>query len=136
MNPFNWKFVFVLLVVFPICLLCSFISEITYKKRTLGEVKKDSKKIIRKTSFIYAVFVIATIVYQVLGITFEEWLKEYIDLFIFYKQLSKFIGYQKIVTEPTGEPDTKGPLFIQYWNNLGTVLLLTDFAGNPWRSLP
>ncbi len=72
MNPINWRLFFVLILIYPFCLLLSFISEITYKKRTFAEAKKSSKKIIKETSIIYAVFVIATIVYQVLGITFDQ----------------------------------------------------------------
>ena len=72
MNLAKFKLIIVLVLIYPIILLLSFVSEFTYKKKTIDEIKKDSKQIIRTTSISYAVFIIATIVYQMLGITFQE----------------------------------------------------------------
>ena len=72
MNLANFKLIIVLVLIYPIILLLSFVSEFTYKKKTIDEIKKDSKQIIRTTSITYAGFIIAAIVYQMLGITFQE----------------------------------------------------------------
>jgi Na+-transporting methylmalonyl-CoA/oxaloacetate decarboxylase gamma subunit len=66
------KLFFVFILLYLLILFLTFISEVTYKKRTIPEVRNDIKKIIMKTSILYLVFIAATIFYQLIGIEFNE----------------------------------------------------------------
>ncbi|HBA71103.1 MAG TPA: hypothetical protein DER40_12845 [Geobacter sp.] len=59
-------------ILFWICLyllilIFSFISEITYKKRTIEEVRKNLKQIVIQTSLTFAVFVVASYLWSKYG---------------------------------------------------------------------
>ena len=58
-----WKIITIILVLYLIAIVLSFINEVTYKKRSPGDVIKDSKKIIIKTSLIFLIFILASIIY-------------------------------------------------------------------------
>ena len=65
------KIVLIFLLIYIVGLFFTFLSEITYKKRKLSEVKKDYKRIWRDATLVYSVFVIATAIYFLLGIQTE-----------------------------------------------------------------
>ena len=65
------KIVLIFLAIYVVGLFFSFLSEITYRKRTISEVKKDYRRIWRNATIIYCIFVVATSIYYFLGIKTE-----------------------------------------------------------------
>ncbi len=59
-------------MIYLLILLLSFLSEVTYKKRTIAEVKNDAKSIIKKASIVYIVFIGATVFYHLAGVNFND----------------------------------------------------------------
>ena len=55
------------LLIYVVGLLFTVLSEITYKRRTLKEVKENFKQIWIRASIIYLIFVIASICYYFFG---------------------------------------------------------------------
>jgi hypothetical protein len=49
--------------LYLVCLLFSFISEVTYKKRSIKEVRQDWKQIASRTTVTFMVFAIASIIW-------------------------------------------------------------------------
>ena len=58
-------------LLYIIGLFFTFLSEFTYKKRSLLEVREDFGKIIKKFTLIYFVFLISSLIYYFLGIRTE-----------------------------------------------------------------
>ena len=57
------------IVVFAyiICICFAFLSEITYKHRKIKDVINDYKRIITNSTIIFAIFIISSIIYYMLG---------------------------------------------------------------------
>jgi hypothetical protein len=53
--------------IFILGLIASFISEVTYKKRSLREIRQDWKNIVIQGLIIFAVFTVSSIVWMLLG---------------------------------------------------------------------
>jgi len=66
--PFMLRVVLIYLGIYVVGLALSFVSEITYKKRAISDVRGDWKRIVRQASIIFCVFVVGSIVWGVLGI--------------------------------------------------------------------
>ena len=60
------------LLIYLLVLLFSFISELTYKKRTIAEIRNNAKSIVKNASILYFIFVVASIVYQLAGVNFNN----------------------------------------------------------------
>jgi len=69
--PFFFKIMLMYLGLFLMALIGTFVSEITYRKRTIQEVRRDWRQIARKTSLIFGVFVVASILWNVFGVKGE-----------------------------------------------------------------
>lgn len=65
------KTIIVWIFIYVFAVSISFVSELTYKRRSLSAIKADAKGIIRRASLIFLVFLAATYVYWFLGITGE-----------------------------------------------------------------
>lgn len=63
------KIILIYGLIYLCCVFFMFVSEITYKKKSLSAVLKDYKSIIIKCTLIFGVFVIASAVYHVMGIS-------------------------------------------------------------------
>jgi hypothetical protein len=57
--------------LYLVALVLSFVSEVTYKKRSIHDVRQGWRVIVIQTSIIFAVFVVASIVWNVLGLKGE-----------------------------------------------------------------
>ena len=66
-----WKIIFIMALIYFICIFFSFISEITYKKRAPKLVLKDYKRIWIKSSLIFLVFLAGSIFYYKIGVKFN-----------------------------------------------------------------
>lgn len=61
-----YRLVTILIVIYIIGTALTFLSEITYKGRTISEVRKDYKYIIKRSSLIFLILVFSSIIYYVL----------------------------------------------------------------------
>ena len=59
------------LLLYVVGVFFTFLSEFTGKKRSLREIKKDYKNILKKFTLIYLIFVVASAIYYFLGIKTE-----------------------------------------------------------------
>ena len=64
--------ILILAILFVGILIGNTISEITYKKRKVAEVKRDFPQIFKKSLFAFGVLVFFTYLYYVLGISFKD----------------------------------------------------------------
>ncbi len=55
-----WQFILMLLIVYPIVLFFSILSEVTYRRRPVVDVRRDLRIIWRKATIIYAVFAVSS----------------------------------------------------------------------------
>jgi len=63
--------IIILVLIYLLILFFTFLSEVTYHKKTLKEVRLNSKQIIIRTTIIFAVMLFATYLYHYLGIKTE-----------------------------------------------------------------
>ena len=61
-----YRLMTILLVIYIIGTALTFLSEITYKGRTISEVRKDYKSIIKRSSLMFLVLVFSSIIYYIL----------------------------------------------------------------------
>jgi hypothetical protein len=64
---FYAKLAMIFVGLYVIALVFSFVSEVTYKKRSIADVRQDWKRIVSRTTIIFAVFVIASIIWSFYG---------------------------------------------------------------------
>ena len=69
--PFFLKVVLMYLGLYFVALMATFVGEVSYKKRSIHQVRQDWKRIAFESSAVFCVFVIATIVWKVMGKTGE-----------------------------------------------------------------
>lgn len=69
--PFSVKIILMGLLLYVVGVFFTFLSEFTGKKRSLREIKKDYKNILKKFTLIYLIFVVASAIYYFLGIKTE-----------------------------------------------------------------
>ena len=60
--------VLIWLGLYALAVALSFLSEITYKKKSLGQVKGEAKSIFIKTTIMFLVMLVATYIYAYFGI--------------------------------------------------------------------
>jgi len=65
--PFSLKTAAILVGLYFTALLFSFISEVSYKKRAIADVRQNWKSIVTRTSIIFAVFIISSIIWSLYG---------------------------------------------------------------------
>lgn len=53
--------------LYIVALFFSFVSEVSYKKRSIADVRQDWKGIVYQTSIMFAVFVVASIIWNFYG---------------------------------------------------------------------
>ena len=68
---FSIKIIFMGLLLYVVGVFFTFLSEFTGKKRSLSEIRKDYKNILKKFTFIYLIFIVASAAYYFLGIKTE-----------------------------------------------------------------
>jgi hypothetical protein len=66
--PISLNAAVILVGLYFIALLFSFVSEVTYKKRSIHYVRQDWRRIVIQASIMFVVFLIASIVWKVLGL--------------------------------------------------------------------
>lgn len=64
---FYLKLAMMFVGLYVVALVFSFVSEVTYKKRSIAEVRQDWKGIVSRTSIMFAVFVVASIIWSLYG---------------------------------------------------------------------
>jgi hypothetical protein len=69
--PYLLKTVVIWVGIYFIALLFSFVSKVTYKKRSINDVRQDWKSIVIQTSIMFAVFMVASILWGVWGLKGE-----------------------------------------------------------------
>jgi hypothetical protein len=61
----------IIIGLYLFALIFSFVSEYTYKKKSITEIKENAKEIIFKITILFAIMIIASFVYAKLGIKAE-----------------------------------------------------------------
>ena len=62
------KNLLIIIGLYIIALILSFVSEYTYKKKSIAEIKENAKGIFLKITILFAIMIIASFVYMKLGI--------------------------------------------------------------------
>ena len=65
--PYSMKAVAIFAGLYFTALFFSFVSEVSYKKRSIADVRQDWKGIVTRTSIMFAVFVVASIIWSYFG---------------------------------------------------------------------
>jgi len=64
---FYLKVAMIVVWLYALALVFSFVSEVTYKKRSIAEVRQDWKGIVTRTSIMFAVLAVASIIWSIYG---------------------------------------------------------------------
>ncbi len=59
------KYIAFLIILYPVVVIMTLISEVAYGKRTISEIKDNAKSLIKRTTAIYILLVVSSIIYVI-----------------------------------------------------------------------